>query len=145
MITRALAVHLHAAGYGTLNEGVGGGDLFWEHMPATPDAAVMLLSTGGNPTPSGRTWGYDAPTVQIMVRGEPNDAVTPQRRAAELYGALQGLRYTTLDSGGDDEVFLCWATSLQTAPVNIGQDEKGRYRYVLNFDFLVRNVTAHRD
>ena len=144
MISRALAKYLDTAELVTYST-ADGGDCFIEHLPDDPDAAVMILSTGGNPTPAAATWGYDEPTVQFMVRGAPNDPVTPQERAASLYDALQGLRYTVLDEGGDDEASLIVCESPQTAPVNIGVDHRTRYRYTLNFALHVRALTAHRD
>lgn len=144
MISRALAKYLTIAGLVTYTTAAGG-DCFPERLPDTPDAAVMILSTGGNPTPAAATWGYDEPTVQLMVRGAPNDAMTPQTRAVALYGELQGLRYVTLDPAGDDEVFVIVCEAMQTAPVNIGTDLKNRYRYTLNFALHVRAITAHRD
>ena len=145
MISRALAKYLHVAGLLTYDPTGPDGNAFLEHMPAAPDAVVMLLSTGGNPTPAAATWGYDEPTLQLMVRGVPNDPATPQEWAKTLYGTLQGLRYTTLDPGGEDEVFLVVASLTQTARLNIGPDERGRYRYTLNVALHVRAQTVHRD
>jgi hypothetical protein len=51
----------------------------------------------------------------------------------------------TLDEGGEDEVFLIVATSLQTAPASAGTDERGRYRFTLNLALHVRALTEHRD
>lgn len=144
MTSRALAKYLTTAGLVTYTTAAGG-DCFPERLPDTPDAAVMILSTGGNPTPAAATWGYDEPTVQIMVRGAPNDYATPQARANDIYDELQGLRYTVLDEGGADEVSLIVCESPQTAPVNIGTDLKNRYRYTLNFSLHVRSLTTHRD
>ena len=144
MISRALAKYLTTAGLVTYTTAAGG-DCFPERLPDTPDAAVMILSTGGNPTPAAATWGYDEPTVQIMVRGAPGDYKTPLARAVALYGELQGLRYVTLDAAGDDEVFVIVCESMQTAPVNIGTDLKNRYRYTLNFALHIRSLTTHRD
>ncbi len=145
MISRALAKHLHAAELAVYAPNDAAGNCFLEHMPASPDAALMILSTGGNPTPAASTWGYDEPTLQLLVRGAPNDPATPQAWARELYSATQGLRYVTLDAGGPDEVFLVLCSSPQTAPVNIGSDEKGRYRYSLNLALHVRAASEHRD
>jgi len=144
MISRALAKYLTVVQIVTYSTS-SGGDCFLEHLPDAPDAADMILSTGGNPTPAAATWGYDEPTVQLMVRGAPNDPVTPQTRAVAIYGALQGLRGVTLDAGGPDEVYLIVCESLQTAPVNIGTDLKNRYRYTLNFALHIRSLTTHRD
>lgn len=145
MISVALAKYLDAIGLVIYEPLETGGDAFPEHLPDEPDEAVMLLSTGGNSTPAAATWGYDEPTLQLMVRGAPNDPTTPQTRAVALYGALQGLRYTLLDEGGDDEVFVIVCSTFQTGPYNIGTDEKGRYRYTLNVALYVRALTTHRD
>ena len=144
MISRALAKWLDARSLLTYREGPGG-DCFLEHLPDAPDEAVQVLSTGGNPVPAAATSGYDEPTVQLLVRGEPGDPIGPQLRAATLYGALQGLRYVVLDEGGSDEVHLTLCSSIQTAPAAVGADEKGRYRYSLNFALHVRALTEHRD
>jgi hypothetical protein len=144
MISRALARHLTARGLVHYSEAAGG-DCFIEHLPDAPDEAVQLLSTGGNPVPASSTSGYDEPTVQLLVRGAPGDPVGPQLRAVTLYGALQGLRYVTLDPGGPDEAELTLCSSLQTAPAAVGADAKGRYRFSLNLALHVRALTEHRD
>jgi Bacteriophage minor capsid protein len=144
MISRALAKYLDVAALAEYRPD-GGGDCFLEHLPDSPDEAIGIYSTGGNPLPASDTYGYDEPTVQLMVRGEVDDPLAPKERADGLYAALQGLRYVTLDSGGEDEVFVVVTSSPQTAPVNIGSDETGRYRYTLNFALHVRALTAHRD
>jgi hypothetical protein len=144
VIARALAKWLDDAGLVTYSA-TSGGDCFLEHLPDSPDAAVMVLSTGGNPLGAAATYGWDEPTVQLMVRGAADDPTTPAASAQALYDALQGLRYVTLDEGGDDEVRLCSCTSLQTAPFNLGRDEKDRYRFTLNFALHVRRPTEHRD
>ena len=83
--------------------------------------------------------------MQLLFRGAPGDPAAPLQWALRVYGALQGLRYVTLDGGGEDEVFLVCATSLQTSPANAGADAKGRYRYSLNLALHVRALTMHRD
>jgi hypothetical protein len=145
VISRALAKWLDAAELVTYDPTGTSGDCFLEHLPDAPDAAVMVLSTGGNPLRAAATYGWDEPTVQLMVRGGPEDPETPAASAQELYDELQGLRYVTLDPGGEDELRLCLCSSLQTAPFNLGRDEKARYRYTLNFALHVRRVTTHRD
>lgn len=145
MIARALAKHLDAVGLVRYDATGATGDVFLEHLPDAPDEALMVLSTGGNPLGPAATYGWDEPTVQVMVRGVAEDPETPQATAQAIYDELQGLRYVTLDAGGDDEVRLCSCSSLQTAPFNLGRDEKGRYRFTLNFALHVRALTEHRD
>lgn len=128
MIARALAKYLDAAGLVTYDATGTTGNVFLERLPDAPDEALMVLSTGGNPLGPAATYGWDEPTVQLMVRGAPDDPETPAAAAQALYDALQGLRYVTLDPGGEDEVRLCVCSSLQTGPFNLGRDERDRYR-----------------
>ncbi len=144
MISRAFAKHMDAAGL-VVYRPAAGGDCFLEHLPDAPDEAVAVYSTGGNPLPAAATQGYDEPTLQLLVRGAPEDPESPKARADGLYAALQGLRYVWLDEGGVDAVFLVACSSPQTAPVGIGTDERGRQRYSLNFALHVRALTGHRD
>lgn len=144
MISRALAKYLDARSLASYQP-AGGGDTFLEHLPDSPDVALQILSTGGNPLPAAATFGYDEPTLQLMARGAAEDPEGPLSRAWSLYGALQGLRYVVLDEGGVDEVFLVVSSFAQTGPIDIGTDEKGRYRYALNLALHVRALTEHRD
>lgn len=145
MTSRALAKWLDARGLVQYRPQTADGDCFLERLPDVPDRAVMLLSTGGNPLPAATTWGYDEPTLQLMARGAVDDPSGPQERAAALYAELQGLRNVRLDDGGPDEAWLIVCESLQTAPLNLGADDKGRYRYVLNLALHVRALTMYRD
>jgi len=145
VIARALAKYLDAAGLVTYDATGTTGNVFLERLPDAPDEALMVLSTGGNPLGPAATYGWDEPTVQLMVRGAPDDPETPAAAAQALYDALQGLRYVTLDPGGEDEVRLCVCSSLQTGPFNLGRDERDRYRFTLNFALHVRRATEHRD
>jgi len=145
VIARALAKYLDAAGLVTYDATGTTGNVLLERLPDAPDEALMVLSTGGNPLGPAATYGWDEPTVQLMVRGAPDDPETPAAAAQALYDALQGLRYVTLDPGGEDEVRLCVCSSLQTGPFNLGRDERDRYRFTLNFALHVRRATEHRD
>ena len=144
MISRALAKWLDAVG----------------HVPtARPAAATASSSTclthrtrrSSSYRPAATrcrphaTQGYDEPTLQLHASRRAGRPAAPLARAWSAYAALQGLRYVTLDEGGEDEVFLIVCTSPQTAPANVGTDEKGRYRFTLNLALHVRALTEHRD
>jgi hypothetical protein len=144
VISRALAKYLDARSLASYRPD-GGGNVFLEHLPESPDAALQVFSTGGNPLPAAATFGYDEPTLQLMCRGAVGDAEGPLAWAWSLYGALQGLRYVALDEGGVDEAALVLCSFAQTGPVGIGTDARGRYRYVLNPALHVRALTEHRD
>lgn len=145
MIAVALAKYLDAQGLLTYEPSRGEGDCFIAQLPSDPDAAVMIMPYGANPLPEAGSLGWDEPTLQLMVRGAPDDPITPHATARALYDALQGLRYTMLDAGGDDEVFLVSAKCNQTSPVHIDRDENRRHRYAVNVALHVRAATTHRE
>ncbi len=121
-----------------------GGDLFYARLPSSPDQAVMIMPTGGNPLLASGTLPYDEPTVQIMVRSERGQPVAGERRAWAIYDALNGLHRVTLDPTGEDEIYLVGMTSMQTGPVHIRTDNMGRDTWSLNFQARVKRPSQHR-
>jgi hypothetical protein len=140
----AVARYLHSLNLVVFDETAHTGNCFCGYMPSEPDEAVMILPTGGNPLICGSVHGYDEPVVQVMVRGT-HDSRVSETLALAIYNALQGLHNTTLDPGGDAEVYLVNCVSLQSYPASIGTDEKGRHRFSLNFALHVRALTTHRE
>jgi len=75
----------------TTISGTVGTDVFKSMLPATPDACVALIETGGlAPTRALGTAGiqYERPGVQFLVRGAPNDYQTPRTTAQTLFEDL---------------------------------------------------------
>ena len=139
----ALARYLDEQGIGEYDELGAGGDIFYAEMPAAPDKAVMVMPTGGLPLQASGTLPYDAPTVQIMIRGERGQHVTGERLAWRIYDALNGLHRVTLDSGGEDEIYLVGMT-VPIPPVHIGTDSQGRSRWSINPSARVKRPSVHR-
>lgn len=144
MISYALARYLHAAGVAVLGEDLPAGNLFIEHLPKSPDLAVSIRTTGGDPIMGSWWLGDDQPTVQVIVRGAPDDPVTPHALALHVYDHLMGLRNTTLDSGGTHQVYVYLCRSMQTEPAQLGQDDARRYSYSLNFQLRITRTTTNR-
>jgi hypothetical protein len=130
-----LAQYLAAAGLVTY--GGTSGDVFFDVMPASPDAAVCLTVYGGAPVDS--LLPYDAPSVQVRVRAPATDRAQARTRAAALYSALHGLGPITLADG----TRLLLAVANQ-APGSMGQDELGRLDYVFNLACETHTPTTHR-
>lgn len=112
------------------------GNVFLGSMPPSPDEAIEIHVTGG-PEASTKD-GYAMPTAQVVVRGT-TDPRTGEDLADAVYDELHGLRYVTLPGG----TFVVSSTGIQSGPVSLGEDEKGRHRYSLNFRLHVRRQTTH--
>lgn len=134
-----IARYLDAEDIGSYEPASADGSIFIQKLPQTPDEAIAIFSSGGFEA-SGK-WGYDAPTVNIQVRGEPHDPIGALAKAREVYGALQGLHAVTLPDG--TRVINC--RGIQSGPVSLGQDDEDRFRFSLNFQLEVRNVTQNRE
>lgn len=126
----------------TLDEQGPEGNVFIEHMPSTPDLAVMVKTSGAvaqlTKTPS------DLPLVQFLVRGEPNNFVTGWDLAYEIKSLFDCLDLATLDEGGEHELFVVSCTPVQSIPISIGLDENRRPEWSLNFQARVHAPTLHR-
>lgn len=125
--------------------GAEGGNVFIGALPDTPDAAIVIVPTGGNPMDGAVGLPYDEPSLQVIVRGTAGDPTWALDVAAKAYNALQG--YSGPMGPGDSSYVAIEAlivSSLQTGPAFIGNDANGRPRYSLNFDLHIRNTTTIR-
>lgn len=137
MIGTSIAEYLDALGLVDYRANGVGGDCFIDTTPQSPDVAVVIFGTGS----SGSDFhhGYDAPTVQIMVRGGADPRVS-HSRAVEIYEALHGLGHTVLPDG--TKVLSC--TAVQSAPIGLGHDDNGRHRHAINYQLDIYAPTALR-
>ncbi|WP_406298061.1 minor capsid protein [Embleya sp. NBC_00888] len=131
-----IARYLAARDLGTYDPTGADGDTFAEHMPATPDAAVVLTLYGG-PEPDSRV-PVDEPSLQVRVRGGPDPRVS-RRRSYAIYSALHGLTRTALPDG--TWLVLCVA---QAPPASMGVDANGRHEHVVNYRLTVGAPTVNR-
>ena len=139
----ALARHIHQLGLGTYDPDGAGGDVFYARMPSSPDKAIMVMPSGGEPDLASGTLPYDVPVTQVMVRGERTKPLDTERRAWAIYDALNGLHRVTLDQGGEDEIYLVGMTAMQP-PVHVDTDKSGRDTWTINFRARVRRPSQHR-
>lgn len=115
------------------------GDTFLHRLAEQPDEALAIARYGG--TESDAKLGYDAPTIQVRVRGPLADARIAERRAQDVYDALHGISDRLLAGG-------TWLTSCigtQGGPIYIGPDELGRHEFTVNFRLDVRNTAGVRE
>lgn len=142
MLVAALAKHLDAAGVLDFDPDGITGDTFIATMPSSPDEAVAITPSGGNPQPS--RLPFDEPTVQVRVRSMRFDPRPGYLRARAIYDELACLDLVLLDPGGDDEVFLHSCTPIQSDPAPIGVDENDRSEWVVNFACSTTAPSTHR-
>lgn len=114
-----------------------GGDIFLIALPREPAAALAVQVYGG-PAADGRN-PYVEPVLLIRVRGEPGDAVGPERRAQGVQDALHGIGKRTLAAGSRLE--RCFAA--QSRPLFVGVDDQGRHEWSCQFSTELRRPTAN--
>lgn len=131
MLAYDVAQYLSSLGLGTV-----GTNIFVDFLPDV-DNAIAVYSTGG--FQSNAKLSIDFPTIQIYVR---NTSVQNAYDAiASVYDKLHGLNNVTLPQG----THIANCVGLQSAPNNIGLDDKQRQRYTINFRFTIANKTTHRE
>ena len=134
MLQRQIGSYLAEAGIGQYDEKGGQGNIFIEHLPAAPDKVVAIFRTGGYQ--SDGKLPYDDPTIQIVVRGKPEDVVQPSDLAQAIFDELHGFRARRFALGG---YYIVNCIGVQSGPVHIGADENRRHEYSLNFQLHIQN------
>lgn len=114
-----------------------GGNVFIEHLPASPDRAVAIYSRPGPETSS--LHPYDEPHAQILIRGE-KDVRWVDEMHAKLYSFLHAKRHVELPDGTQ----LIYLLVVQSSPTHLAPDENGRFRVSMNLRSETYNPTSER-
>ncbi len=107
----------------------GSGDAWSIHtgsMPDKPDEIIASFDTGSFEPPDPK-WSRDFPTVQVLVRGAPEDFPNSRAKADAIKNALLGLTARTVGSN------LYVGIYMLTDIIGLGRDESDRPRFSLNF------------
>jgi hypothetical protein len=138
MLLEAIAAYLAAAGAVIYSPDPDDpNQTFIDHLPAAPDTAVALFSTGGPPS-SGKH-GYD--TYGFQVRTRARIGLDAYAAALAIYNLLHGLDNAILPGG----TYVINCMGQQAGPVNIGYDGNDRQEYTLNYLMEIRNLTVNRE
>lgn len=108
-------------------EGVAGGDwpVYRGFMPASPHRAIGIFPAGGL-APEGKN-PVRHPSVQVRVRGNPQEQTAPQVKMEEIIAALRRVVNQTIGAG-------YYAHLLPTSDVlALGQDQTQRFEYTVTF------------
>ena len=132
-----LTAYLVSEGIGTANV-----TIFEDFMPPTPNSCVTLIEYGGRNDADVRVFGQaqmvrEFPRVQVLVRGEPDDYVTPRNKAQAVMLSLSKLMGVTLSS-----VVYHLSTPLQSSPFPLVKDDLRRYTICVNFEFFKEISTS---
>ena len=117
-----LAFHLEFLGLGLCATEERDGDVYWGHMPDSPDNAVCVFSTD-----SGVPGGAAGARVQVYARGAVGDVRTPYERSVAITEALDG--YMGFLSGDGTGVRIETVNSAQ----GVGTDTRGRHLFSSNY------------
>ena len=107
-------------------------------QPDKPDRCITVYDSGGaDPNPQ---WLVDYPTVQVRIRGNPNDYLEAHQKGGEIVDTLIGL--PSQDIGQDR-----WVSVAQTGGIAfIGYDEKKRPMFSTNWRLIIEPSSGtHRE
>jgi hypothetical protein len=108
--------------------GTGDPPLFLSDMPPSPDQAVGVISSGGNPPET--TMDLQEQRFTVLVRGVTRTYAETEELAQRLY---QSLHMASIATGW----VYCYATI--AGPFFLGLDESKRPMFSLNFRALRRS------
>lgn len=127
-LSKQMALFLDAKGFGTFDESGLTGNIFINTIPAQPDEALAIFTTGG-PGSDPRN-EYGRANIQLLIRTIPNDPRAGETKATGIINALNGFNSDYLVAGGD---YIVDVSAIQSAPSNIGRDPNNRFEYSQNF------------
>jgi hypothetical protein len=97
---------------------------FSQDGPSIADRQIVIAETPGEP-PLNR-WAIDYPSVQVVVRGGPDDYQAVKEKMQDVFYALH-------EQEGYLSPSFVFMVSKQSAPISMGQDERRRPRLAWNF------------
>ena len=128
-----LADLLVAAGVGARASQSGWG-IFAGKAPLTPNSVITLYNTGGLvPNPK---WLLDYPSIQAIVRGNPNGGAATYDKARETRDTLLGCKSQTIN--GERLVAVNMISDIAT----LGFDDNDREMYSVNFSLIVEPASG---
>ncbi len=125
-----LADYIAAGGMGETNANNGTVNIFCGIYPDDPDNMIALLGQIGSTLPNINIPDFEYPRFQIVVRN--TDYETGAQVLRDCRRLLHDKLAVTLTN------FYCLYIQAQQDGYPIGQDEKGRYEFSINFTAQIR-------
>lgn len=125
-----LSAYLATQSIGTQNV-----TLFENFQPSSPNTCVTICEYGGRTAPDMRVFGAaeivrEYPRVQFLIRGEPDDYVTPRVKAQDTMRAVSRIMMTTLTG------VVYYTSTILQPPFVLKKDELRRYVLCFNAEFF---------
>lgn len=103
-------------------------------MPDSPNECITIYDSGGQA--NNPKWLLDYPTIQVMVRGNPDGYAAAYQKAKDVQDALLGLESQTI--GGNR-----WVSVLAMGGIiSLGYDEKNRPSLSMNFRITIEPAAS---
>jgi len=114
---------LQTKGFGVL-----GTSIFDNFQPENPDNCICVYDTQPPSLPESSSLSVDNFGIQVLTRNDNKE------NAREL---LINIHLAFMGFGGEKlvptSIFIVTETSIDTSPVGIGKDDKGRHEYSVNY------------
>ena len=124
MLIKEIAQYLHARSIGVFDEVGSSGDIYLGILPDTPDRVISIFQRGGQEADPRNE--YRTVLVQVITRSfDKHDGMNLGQSVIDVLSGFHG----ELIPGGT-HIIDCIA--MQSAPVDIGNDAKGRYEWSVN-------------
>lgn len=125
-----ISAYLATQSIGTANV-----NIFEDFLPPTPNSCVAVIEYGGRSSPDIRSFGQaemtrEYPRIQILVRGEPDDYVTPRVKAQDVMRAMSRIMTTSLSG-----VSYYTSTPIQSV-FPLVRDDLRRYVFAFNVELF---------
>jgi len=137
-----ICLYLQSASIGLNFNGSGTINLFSTLLPDEPDLAAAVIERGGLPPvmwltgwPAVNESKLEQPVFQVRIRSGMTGYNAGNLLAQGVFGALQGVTETVLNSGGA----LFHLITAQQSPVYMGRDERERHQWSQNFFVMWEN------
>jgi hypothetical protein len=120
-------------GQGLVNDGSGGWTAFKSYLPDSPDRAVAIFETPGEPAEvvkPGTGQAYDFPGFQVRIRGAEWDYEAMRARLYAIFLALHDSDMGSVTTGSPQYLMV---RSRQSGPFPLGLDERSRPGATWNF------------
>lgn len=111
--------------------------VFIGQMQPEPDRCICVTDSGGRaPDPK---WLLDYPSVQIIVRGGPNDYAAVADKVGHIKRVLLGMSSQLVNGDRWNHINMAGEPSL------LGFDQNKRPEFVLNFNLIIEPAVSLDD
>lgn len=98
-----------------------------------PHSCITVAQTGE--LPPNPKWMLDFPSIQVQIRGNPNDVAGAAQKAEDVRNAMLGLPSQTIND-------VRWVSVRVLSSGHIGFDQETRPIFAVNFSLILEPATS---